>query len=78
VVAVALADGDVAAEDVGPCVDVDDVRDAVVAGDDADGELAAHPLSTTAQDTMRTGTDERLVLERGTGRGTCAVLRDRV
>ena len=64
-VAVVLADGDVGGEDVGPCVDVgEDVRVADADGDDATGELDAHPLSTTAQDRVRTVTDERLAQER--------------
>jgi hypothetical protein len=42
------------------------------------GGLDAHPLSTTAHESVRTGTDERRAQERGAGRGTSGVLRDRV
>jgi len=79
VVAVVLADGDVAGEVVGPCVDAgDEARDAVAGAEEAAGELDAHPLSTTAHESVRTGTDERRAQERGAGRGTSGVLRDRV
>ena len=79
VVAVVLADGDVVGEDVALCIDVvdDDVRDADK-DDGAAGELDAHPLSTSATDSVRTGRDARRAQERGAGRGTSAVWRDRV
>ena len=78
-VAVVLADGDVAGEVVGPCVDAgEEARDAVADDDGVAGGLDAHPLSTTAHESVRTGTDERRAQERGAGRGTSGVLRDRV
>ena len=77
-VAVVLPDGDVAGEDVALWVDVGDVvRDADEDDGVAEG-LDAHPLSTTAHESVRTGTDERRAQERGAGRGTSGVLRDRV
>jgi hypothetical protein len=78
VVAVVLDDGDVLGEVVARCVAVgEDVRE-VAADPDVAGELDAHPLSTTAHESVRTGTDERRAQERGAGRGTSAVSRDLV
>ena len=78
-----LADGDVVGDDVALCadVDIDDVGDVLRGADEDDGVaegLDAHPLSTTAHESVRTGTDERRAQERGAGRGTSGVLRDRV
>jgi len=79
VVAVVLADGEVRGDDAGVRVaEAEGVRDVAADGGDAAGAPEAHPLSTTAQDTARTARDERLVQDRGAGRGTVAVWRPRV